>query len=232
MPVQGTRRGPRSRRRGGAQKPKVDQLGMFSCYGSTSPILIPQLNRELAELESLVESKIYREAELESTIADLQRSNEKWKAKAGTASGQSAAAPSTTAPTDSNDRCELCEGDHDLDTCPVFSGNLDSGETGFSPLNYKHKDKVWCQDCEVSVCQYCPLLTLHRAPSTGQRIAHLQRIFSKMARVYDAFRCHHVVRNDVPRGDRVIHHPPGCQRDRLVDAQPTASRLDYEPQVL
>jgi len=110
-----------------------------------------QLNREVSELESLIESKIYREDELETRLSELER--ELSKQRASTASARPGLShsrhPSTADSTATEDRCELCEGPHDLDACPVFAGNM-GGEDGPSPSAVKEKKGKWCADCEVS----------------------------------------------------------------------------------
>ena len=40
------------------------------------------------------------------------------------------------------ERCELCEGPHELDKCPVFAGNLDAAPSGMGRRR--------CADCDVS----------------------------------------------------------------------------------
>lgn len=75
--------------------------------------------------------------------------------------------PRTGAAGSGNERCELCEGPHDLDACPVFAGNLDAppAETQISKPavatdeRYRHPDidlrgqskrELRCADCDVS----------------------------------------------------------------------------------
>lgn len=133
------------------------------------PVYVPQisadkqLNEEVLELESLIESKIYREDELETRLGELER--ELAKQRAATANGNAAAHDSvarsgasshsrqasiaTVHSTATEGRCELCEGPHDLDACPVFAGKMD-GEEGASPSAGKQKRGKWCADCEVS----------------------------------------------------------------------------------
>jgi hypothetical protein len=112
-----------------------------------------QLNREVSELESLIESKIYREDELETRLSELERELSKQRSTITPAQRNTAHSrqPSATDSTATEDRCELCEGPHDLDACPVFAGNM-GGEDGPSPLGAKGKKGKWCADCEVSDC--------------------------------------------------------------------------------
>lgn len=126
---------------------------------------IKEYEREVSELESLIESKIYREDELETRVQELEADMErlrKAKPAPAPASGPSAPSHSRNASEQSNGsttvsggstdtilRCELCEGPHDLDACPVFTGApLEGGNT--TPLNIK-KSKKWCNDCEVGL---------------------------------------------------------------------------------
>jgi hypothetical protein len=115
-----------------------------------------QLNREVSELESLIESKIYREDELETRLAELER--ELSRRRVDTAPQTDAASsdrpshsrqPSHADSTLTEDRCELCEGPHDLDACPVFAGNM-GGADAASPSNGGMQKGKWCADCEVS----------------------------------------------------------------------------------
>ncbi|KAL1408032.1 hypothetical protein Q8F55_004829 [Vanrija albida] len=129
---------------------------------------IKELEREVSELESLVESKIYREDELETFLhkAQLERDNYKSKVKALEAAQAAASSAPNSRPVSidlgaangagangtngahSDTRCELCEGPHDLDACPVFSGSTLDGGGDKSPLAVK--SKKWCADCESS----------------------------------------------------------------------------------
>lgn len=132
-----------------------------------------QLNREVAELESLIESKIYREDELETRLAELEKEIDKWRNQAkaqqsapqpqgGVAMDQSRSnSTNGTGTGNGEDRCELCEGPHDLDACPVFAGNTLGNGLGNgnghaigiredkSPL--AGKGGKWCADCEVGL---------------------------------------------------------------------------------
>lgn len=130
----------------------------FVEYTNFHPI---QLNREVAELEALVESKIYREDELETRAAELEREIERYRSSSKRSKGEppySAAATTFSHASDGQsssiaiggsrgtgegtERCELCEGPHDLDACPVFAGNVSTEGT--------KKGGRWCADCEVS----------------------------------------------------------------------------------
>ncbi|EIW67626.1 hypothetical protein TREMEDRAFT_45156 [Tremella mesenterica DSM 1558] len=143
---------------------------------------IKDLHREVSELESLIESKIYREDELETRLIELEREAEQWRHKApqtppvptphhptspiihtsqaadipASSSGMSYMTHRTSVSdfsSEGGERCELCEGPHELDACPVFQGNLSAG--GGSP---KRKTK-FCADCESTEhdTAECPL---------------------------------------------------------------------------
>lgn len=131
----------------------------------------------MSELESLIESKIYHEDELESRVQELERERDRWQSKAQAAAvGGKATSTNSHSRTDSlvsngsaasDIRCELCEGPHDLDACPVFAGttlDVDPLPTGAadqpSPLANKAKaGKKWCNDCESSAhdTTECPM---------------------------------------------------------------------------
>ncbi|OXG73024.1 hypothetical protein C349_06687 [Cryptococcus neoformans var. grubii Br795] len=120
---------------------------------------IKELNREVAELEALVESKIYREDELETRAAELEREIVLYKSSSKRSNGEPPHSAASTTFSHSSDghssstanggsqgtgegteRCELCEGPHDLDACPVFAGTLSTEGT--------KKGGRWCADCE------------------------------------------------------------------------------------
>jgi hypothetical protein len=100
-------------------------------------------------LESLIESKIYREDELEQRATDLERELDHLRSSSGrsnTSAHHSRNSSVATTNTDSDDRCELCEGPHSLDACPVFSGEVMDGDS----TSGKSKTAKFCADCEVS----------------------------------------------------------------------------------
>ncbi|ORX37067.1 hypothetical protein BD324DRAFT_624655 [Kockovaella imperatae] len=141
---------------------------------------IQELNREMAELESLIESKIYREDELENRLQDLERQLDKQRAMsaphrdgspvpsghsrtastATAASGRSgiSAVSSAMSGSHSNEQCELCEGPHDLDACPVFAGNM-MPDTGKKVNGAQRTGGKWCADCESTAHDtvQCPM---------------------------------------------------------------------------
>lgn len=58
---------------------------------------------------------------------------------------------------DNGVRCELCEGPHELDACPVFAGNLDALPTSGGGGGGGGKGGIRCADCDVSNNFLCPL---------------------------------------------------------------------------
>ena len=115
-----------------------------------------QTNREVSELESLVESKIYREDELETQVAELKlevrrlRSHPDLDSLSARPSESSHSRESSTHTTGGNG-CELCDGPHELNACPIFSGNTLGGSDGKPELVLGHgKAGKFCADCEVS----------------------------------------------------------------------------------
>ena len=147
----------------------------------TIVVLISQLNREVAELESLIESKIYREDDLETRLAAAERELTRARAstsrrstspKASMSTSSSASTYSTAQSNGSVERCELCEGPHDLDACPVFSGNT-LGDTPVAP------SKKACADCGVRSTFSVPAIADEiRAGSTRLPIVPLQKMSS------------------------------------------------------
>ncbi|WVQ73438.1 hypothetical protein IAR50_003010 [Cryptococcus sp. DSM 104548] len=131
---------------------------------SEAKVTIKELNREVAELETLIETKIYREDELETRVSSLEREVDRYRKSSASSDrnvngepphsaasttfshgGSDNSHSSSTATGGSKrevERCELCEGPHDLDACPVFAGNV-TGEEG-------KKGGKWCMDCESS----------------------------------------------------------------------------------
>lgn len=104
----------------------------------------------MSELESLIESKIYREDELEQRATDLERELDHLRSSSNrnnASANHSRHSSVATADTDSDDRCELCEGPHSLDACPVFSGEDMGGDLAPG----KSATGKFCADCEVSL---------------------------------------------------------------------------------
>ena len=173
-----------------------------------------QLEREVSELESLIESKIYHQDDLETRIQELERDlrvshsstapplprhPQILASQGASTSGSGGTAPLRT-PTRSSSlaashasvsgskgsgrpspdsttgssktgsihtaeeypspprrddeegevRCELCEGPHELDSCPVFAGNLDALPTPTIGSGGGRVPGMRCADCDVS----------------------------------------------------------------------------------
>lgn len=75
----------------------------------------------MSELESLVESKIYREDELEAQVERYKIQASKVAPTAQTGSSSRPVTGSAHVSRDVEDgECEMCgEGGHDLDSCPI-----------------------------------------------------------------------------------------------------------------
>ncbi|CAE6445803.1 unnamed protein product [Rhizoctonia solani] len=115
--------------------------------------VVLDLNKEITELENLVESKIYREDDLER---ELERYKEKL-ARSQRPSGESMLTNGTSKSksnikviTSTVDRCELCDSkDHDGMDCPLLhDGGEDEPTVKISSAVEKDKTKGWCADCE------------------------------------------------------------------------------------
>ncbi|KAI0266879.1 hypothetical protein BC834DRAFT_873993 [Gloeopeniophorella convolvens] len=114
---------------------------------------IHDLNKEVSELEGLIETKIYREDELEQEIEQLKerlvRSEKKSSKRANQAPTASTAESMESmsevsfqgAPT--GDVCEICEQPgHDIFTCDLLRGGDASGGKDAPP------SELFCEDCE------------------------------------------------------------------------------------
>ncbi|KAI0051630.1 hypothetical protein FA95DRAFT_243872 [Auriscalpium vulgare] len=109
---------------------------------------IHDLNKEVSELESLIESKIYREDELEQEVERLKdklsRAQKKTSKNAVdiAASGSSSSLHSMSDDGQgSGDVCEICEQPgHDIFSCHLLKGDSDAGVSTSS--------KAYCDDCE------------------------------------------------------------------------------------
>jgi len=116
---------------------------------------ILELNKEVSDLESLVEAKIYREDDLEREIerlrGKLSRAGSKKSSKTDGAEKEKEKkemkAPPPLITTTENDAsavlCEICEQPgHDLFSCPILKDN-DS-----SAAEPSASSKEYCEDCE------------------------------------------------------------------------------------
>ncbi|BGO99648.1 hypothetical protein JCM10021v2_003324 [Rhodotorula toruloides] len=134
-----------------------------------SELEIKALNQEVNELESLVESKIYHEDELETEL-------QKYKAlaaKAGAASTSSSTprlnghgSSKANSDAEGGAECEMCgEKGHDLDSCPDFApasptkSSFSDRHSAASRNGTNGAGKEWCDDCEEfgHSLENCPL---------------------------------------------------------------------------
>ncbi|TFY60524.1 hypothetical protein EVG20_g7385 [Dentipellis fragilis] len=109
---------------------------------------IHDLHKEVSELESLIESKIYREDELEHEIDRLKdklsRSQKKLSKGASESNGSlDSLSTKSDGGQQSGDVCEICEQPgHDIFTCDVLKGD------GAAPEDSTEMADVFCLDCE------------------------------------------------------------------------------------
>ncbi|GAA5834994.1 hypothetical protein JCM11251_000132 [Rhodosporidiobolus azoricus] len=129
---------------------------------------IKALNQEVTELESLVESKIYHEEELETEL-------ERYKALASSSSAPHVNGSGTTkkmlakidVDTDGegvDGECEMCgQTGHDLDACPEFAGSPTKSSASrrgsLPPATDANGAAEYCDDCEEygHSLEECPL---------------------------------------------------------------------------
>ncbi|KAJ3842837.1 hypothetical protein F5878DRAFT_529083 [Lentinula raphanica] len=131
------------------------------------------LNKEISDLEALVETKIYREDELEQ---EIERLNEKLRKANAKRSGKSSTGPTTgdsssnsSAHVDSSSSdgvgggepvCEICEKPgHDIFSCdllredygqqnPISSSSIGNNPSHTAALDSDENLDVWCEECE------------------------------------------------------------------------------------
>ncbi|KAF7376043.1 hypothetical protein MSAN_00019100 [Mycena sanguinolenta] len=106
------------------------------------------LNKEISELEALIESKIYREDELEQ---ELERTKEKLARQRKASKGSSEVVDSRRRPasvassevSDTEGVCEICEKPgHDIFTCSLLSAGTPTDDRNSSD------SELFCEDCE------------------------------------------------------------------------------------
>ncbi|KAH8921082.1 hypothetical protein BT69DRAFT_1351890 [Atractiella rhizophila] len=115
---------------------------------------VKALNQEVSELEALVESKVFREEELDAEVRKLR----KMVGQGGPQAPSNASIHSSTPPSsqrhlsnghispDGSEPCEMCGRGHSLEDCPIFLG-LDEEEEGAAPTDKKDR-KLYCSNCE------------------------------------------------------------------------------------
>ncbi|KAL8277495.1 hypothetical protein RQP46_010125 [Phenoliferia psychrophenolica] len=119
------------------------------------------LNQEVNELESLVESKTYREDELELELEQLKRYGNQHHSNASNGTGASHSRNGSAALDEGE--CEMCgEKGHDLDSCPDFGGGLSSARS--ASMNKMAAEATangteFCDDCAEygHSLEECPL---------------------------------------------------------------------------
>ncbi|KAJ6475245.1 hypothetical protein C8R47DRAFT_1142759 [Mycena vitilis] len=120
--------------------------------------VVHDLNKEISELEALIESKIYREDELEQ---ELERTKDKLARQRKSSKGSSevvdtrrragSVASSDVSDNDNEGVCEICEKPgHDIFTCSLLSAGTSDDQASDSEL--------FCEDCESHghVAADCP----------------------------------------------------------------------------
>ncbi|KAK6981223.1 hypothetical protein R3P38DRAFT_3464352 [Favolaschia claudopus] len=121
---------------------------------------VHDLNKEISELEALIESKIYREDELEQ---ELERTKDKLARQRKSSKGSSevvetrrragSVANSEVSDTQSEGVCEICEKPgHDIFTCSLLSSGASTDDRPTSD------SELFCEDCESHghVAAECP----------------------------------------------------------------------------
>ncbi|KAF8070239.1 hypothetical protein FPV67DRAFT_1486720 [Lyophyllum atratum] len=109
---------------------------------------IHDLNKEISELEALVESKIYREDELEQEVEKMKEKLARHNKKASKSSTDSVA---STIVERREEVCEICERPgHDIFNCDVLNKE--------APVTLRSVEDLFCEDCESHghVAADCP----------------------------------------------------------------------------
>ncbi|KAG7445442.1 uncharacterized protein BT62DRAFT_195052 [Guyanagaster necrorhizus] len=108
------------------------------------------LNKEISELEALVESKIYREDELEQEIERLKAKLAKKSSSSSKHSDTSSIrrVPSTSS-LDASVVCEICERPgHDIFSCDLLKGDAPAPINGTGGSMNGGNKSLFCEDCE------------------------------------------------------------------------------------
>ncbi|KAF7321415.1 hypothetical protein MKEN_00662000 [Mycena kentingensis (nom. inval.)] len=120
-------------------------------------------NKEIGELEALIESKIYREDELEQ---ELERTKQKLAKQRKSSKGSTEPQPSTrkrsaSVASETSDNgepvCEICEQrGHEIFSCPLLSA--DSPKDARGPSAAGDPQELFCTDCEAHghLADACP----------------------------------------------------------------------------
>ncbi|KAH9839568.1 uncharacterized protein C8Q71DRAFT_750078 [Rhodofomes roseus] len=128
---------------------------------------IHDLNKEIGELETLVESKIYREDEFERELERLRdkvaRSQKKSSKNSTEPPAQNSPGPGEGKVVNANsvqysqDVCEICERPgHDIFSCDLLKDGMPSG--GSVTSSASASEELFCEDCEGRghVAENCP----------------------------------------------------------------------------
>ncbi|KAH9911458.1 uncharacterized protein B0H18DRAFT_1062562 [Fomitopsis serialis] len=118
---------------------------------------IHDLNKEIGELETLVESKIYREDELERELERLRDKVARSQRKASKTSTEPTTPnaaitsdgnlPNTSVIENSQDVCEICERPgHDIFSCDLLKDGMPSADSVRSSTAVL--EELYCEDCE------------------------------------------------------------------------------------
>ncbi|KAG5635215.1 hypothetical protein H0H81_012019 [Sphagnurus paluster] len=110
---------------------------------------IHDLNKEISELEALVESKIYREDELEQELERMREKMSRHSKKLSRSSTGSTESRSTVGVREQV--CEICERPgHDIFNCDVLNKE--------APMTLRSVEDLYCEDCESHghVAKDCP----------------------------------------------------------------------------
>ncbi|THG99933.1 hypothetical protein EW026_g2495 [Hermanssonia centrifuga] len=122
---------------------------------------VHDLNKEIGELESLIESKIYREDELEREVERLKERSARSQKKSSKGLPEEIRAPTSVASSaskmsqysDSTEHgggevCEICERPgHDIFTCDLLNDDRPLSIGSSSGLSDTKQD-LYCEDCE------------------------------------------------------------------------------------
>ncbi|KAL6305023.1 hypothetical protein BKA93DRAFT_731910 [Sparassis latifolia] len=118
---------------------------------------IHDLNKEIGELETLIESKIYREDELERELERLKEKLARSQKKTSKTELREDGASKPEVGASSTEVCEICERPgHDIFTCDLLKG--EGGRMGGGSSSGGEESELVCEDCEGRghVAANCP----------------------------------------------------------------------------